>query len=273
MPWRAPAIQATPAIPGDLWSPRPDPVSGAFERRHALDRSILLAALPDVPRWIEARHLLASETARVAVDPRAPAPAFVVADPWGELAAVVGLPAPELIRTLAGGVEEVLAWPENIDHVQQALPDHAADLVHVHVLAQVPRLSAPIGRARLIRPRGRAELPGAPRELAEELLEVVRAGIPIGAAFDGDRPVAFCYPAARSGRYWDVSIDTLASHRRRGFAQAAALFMIRHMQQSTGLEAVWCSAGANLASTALAARLGFKEVDCMHLLSAPGVAA
>lgn len=209
----------------------------------------------------------------MAVDAQAPSPAFVVADPWGDLAAVVGRPAPELVRGLVGRVEEVLAFPENIDHVKRALPDHAVDRVHVHVLRDPARVPTPAADAGLIRPRRRAELPGAPAELAEELLEVVRDGIPLGAAFDGDRPVAFCYPAARSARYWDVSIDTLASHRRRGFAQAAALFMIRHMQQSTGLEAVWCSAGANLASTALAARLGFKEVDCMHLLSAPGVAA
>ena len=221
---------------------------------------------------METRHLLASETARIAVDADAPLPSFVVADPRGDLASVVGTPAPELIRSHAGRVGGVLAYPDNVEHVRRVLVDHAVDAVHVHVLRHPLQVPAPDGDARLIRPRRRGDLTGVPAELAEELLEVAAEGIPIGAALADRRAVAFCYPAARSERWWDISIDTLQSHRRQGFARTAVLFMIRHMAQTTGLDAVWCSAHGNPASTALALRLGFIEVDRIRLLSATGTA-
>jgi len=187
------------------------------------------------------------------------APSFILSDPFGGLAIVCGHPAPALISQMPPAVGEVIAYPENIDAVRAALPDWFADPVHVHVLGDGDN-AGEAGRApavALIEPQRAVDLPGVPVELRDELLEAVDDDLLLAAAFDGARAVAFCYAASQSGRYWDVSIDTLETHRRRGYAQAAAAFMIRHMREAFGLEPVWCSAHSNPGSTRLAERLGF----------------
>ena len=39
----------------------------------------------------------------------------------------------------------------------------------------------------------------------------------MAAAWAGHFPVSFCYPALRTERWWDISIETLEDHRRRGY--------------------------------------------------------
>lgn len=248
-------------------------------------RRRLLAALPDAPRWVEARALLVTEWATLREDAGAGAsasageavdgrrdpavPAFVLTDPFAGLAIVCGQPAATLIAPMPPAVGEVIAYPDNVDRVRAALPGWSAQAVRVRVLDEAIGAGAgePTHAVALIDPRRGADLPGVPAALREELLGVVADGLPLAAAFDGARAVAFCHPAACSGRYWDLAIDTVASHRRRGYAQAAVRFMVGHMRRSAGLEPVWCDPDSNPGSARLAQRLGFVETDRIWLLS------
>jgi RimJ/RimL family protein N-acetyltransferase len=80
----------------------------------------------------------------------------------------------------------------------------------------------------------------------------------MAAVWADGRPVSFCYPVWQTETLWDVSIETLETYRRRGFAARAARTMIRHMRQ-TGRAPVWGALDTNVASRALAAKLGFVE--------------
>ena len=89
----------------------------------------------------------------------------------------------------------------------------------------------------------------------------------IAASFDDDRPVAFCYADETEG-LWDISIDTLESHRRQGHAARCVAYMIDHMRRR-GKVPVWAAEETNLPSLRLAAKLGFVPVDELRLFLAP----
>jgi RimJ/RimL family protein N-acetyltransferase len=90
--------------------------------------------------------------------------------------------------------------------------------------------------------------------------------VPMAAAWAGRLPVAFCYPVWQTERWWDVSIDTLETHRRQGYAQRAARALVRHLR-SAGRAPVWGALEGNPASRALAARLGFIELGGMAVFA------
>jgi hypothetical protein len=81
------------------------------------------------------------------------------------------------------------------------------------------------------------------------------------AAFVGEVPVSFCYVASETEGLWDVAIDTLEEHRRRGHAAQCVSFLIRHMRHTAGKEPVWGAVEANVPSMSLAAKLDFVPVD------------
>jgi GNAT superfamily N-acetyltransferase len=83
---------------------------------------------------------------------------------------------------------------------------------------------------------------------------------PLAAVFIDNLPVSFCYPCWRTESLWDVSIDTLADYRGRGFALHAAQFMISRLARE-GLAPVWAAPESNAPSLRLARRLGFDPVD------------
>lgn len=105
-----------------------------------------------------------------------------------------------------------------------------------------------------------------PTALLEELSRAAHEGRTMVAALDGDAPVAFAYVASETEGLWDVSIDTIPSHRRRGYAAAATLELMRSMRQR-GKTAVWGAAASNPASANLARRLGFVAVDTLWVFA------
>lgn len=109
-------------------------------------------------------------------------------------------------------------------------------------------------------------LAGLPADLREEL-EGVLARAPVAACLDGDVLAAFCYPGSRTETLWDVSIDTLEPHRRRGCAGAAFARMME-LQAREGRRPVWGAEEDNVASMRLAAKLGFEPVDEVFLWQA-----
>lgn len=229
-----------------------------------------LTAVPDVPRWVEARGLLLGGAGRLLGLEAASIPSGVpsaVIVQAGALAAVIGQPRASAIQEAAALVDELLAVPENAAWVAQALPGWNAESAALHVLVDAGRLpDVPGGSVRMLAPGELDAIPDMTGELREELASAIREGTVIAAALHDGRPVAFCYAGSVTEAWWDVSIDTLAPFRRQGYAARCATYMIRRMAQA-GKRPVWGSAASNAASAGLAARLGFVAVDSLVVFS------
>lgn len=123
-------------------------------------------------------------------------------------------------------------------------------------------------RARLLVPDDRPLLNRLPDDLQEEITAAFDYA-PMTAAFEGGRPVSFCYAAWETETLWDVSIDTLPGWRRRGCARAAAVELIDYFL-TRGKRPVWGAADTNTASAALAVNLGLSPVDRLLLVFPEG---
>jgi RimJ/RimL family protein N-acetyltransferase len=83
---------------------------------------------------------------------------------------------------------------------------------------------------------------------------------PVAATCLGKLPVSFCYAGSRTESLWDISIDTLAEYRNRGYAALCVSFMIEYFHRRD-LAPVWGAVESNIPSMRLAAKLGFTPVD------------
>ncbi len=228
----------------------------------------LAALLSDIPRFVETRAtLLGGDCEILGLEEDAASPSFVVRDGEEDLVCVVGYPSREAVaEALArnGDASAVIAMPENVSRVAQAVPDREPQTAILHLLAKAERPpGAAGGQVRLLSGPEEIRLlpPGLRAELRAELERTLRRGTPVVAAFVGDVPVSFCYVASETEGLWDVSIDTLEEHRRRGHAARCAAYMIRHMRNTVGKEPVWGAVESNAPSMGLAAKLGFVPVD------------
>lgn len=226
----------------------------------------LAALLPDVPRYVETRGMLLEGCCEVLGLEEGPSISFVTRDGEEKLVCVVGRPARKAVSEAVarnGGVGEVIAMPENVARVADVLSGWEALPVAAHLLGEDERLpEAPEGAVRFL--SGTGEIGDLPPDLRAELARTLRDGTPVAAAFVGDAPVSFCYAGWETEGLWDVSIDTLDGHRRRGYAAWCAACVIRHMRDR-GKEPAWHALESNTASMALAARLGFVAVDRFFL--------
>ncbi|HVE78271.1 MAG TPA: GNAT family N-acetyltransferase [Gemmatimonadaceae bacterium] len=226
--------------------------------------------LPDLPRWVEARDLLLHGPCEVLGLEEKPGLSLVVRDPTTELIVVIGRPAAPAIqeavgRNVRGG--ELVALEEQATWLAGLLPGWTRTRAILHLLRDPARLPvASAGQVGWLDPGTLDRLP-LPEELRREL-EIGAEDSPIAATFVDRQPVSFCYAGAVTESLWDVSIDTLAEHRRRGYAGLCAAYMIRHME-ARGRRPVWGAVEENPASWRLARKLGFEPVDELALF-APG---
>ena len=235
----------------------------------AAESARLAALLPDLPRFVETRGMLLGGNCEVlGLEEVAANPSFVARDGEENLVCVVGYPAREAIAEAVarnGNAGAVIAMPENVSCVAQAVPGREAQPAVLHLLGEAERLpgAAEGEPVRLLSGPEEVRLlpPGLRGELRAELERVLRRGAATVAAFVGDVPVSFCYVAWETEGLWDVSIDTLGEHRRQGHAAQCAASLIRHMRHTAGKEPVWGAVESNAASMGLAARLGFVPVD------------
>ena len=229
----------------------------------------VLAALPDTPRWVEARGMLLSGRGHVLGADPVSSHTGALLQPDTRLAVVVGRPGETLIRQAAAVADEILAAPEHTEWVAAALRDWTAETATLHVLVDFTCLPAPeAGRVRLLDPTEISAIPDLPDPLRDELTVESRAGSPLGAAFVDEHPVAFCYAGAVTETFWDLSIETLENYRRRGFAGQCAAYLIRRLAEE-GKRPVWGAAESNGPSARLAAKLGFKPVDSVVVFTRP----
>lgn len=226
-------------------------------------RQRCLSRVPDLPRWVETRDLLLWEGSRLLENPSRSG--FVVWSAEDGLGAVVGEPERRALEEVAGEVPELLAFPDNIDRVRCLLPDYEAEVATVFS-APDTLPPAPPHRCRKVSLSEIAAQHHLPDDLLAELSAVADEGVSVVAAFDGVLPVAFSYVASETESLWDVSIDTIPSHRRQGYAGAAVLHLMRIMGEK-GKSAVWGALETNQASAKLARRLGFTENDRLWVLT------
>ena len=195
--------------------------------------------------------------------------------PEEKLVSVVGRPAGERVSEAVsrnGNSGAVIAMPENASSVARTLPGWEMRPAILHLLGEGGLTEMPEGEVRLLSgPEGLRALPSGLREgLRAELEGALERGTPLAASFVEDVPVSFCYVASETEGLWDVSIDTLEGHRRRGHAGRCAAFMVRHMRETAGKEPVWGALETNAASMNLAAFLGFVPVDRYFVLEPAG---
>ena len=257
----------------------------------------LAAELPDEPRWLETRGMLLSGHAQV-IGGDSVATGFVVRLVHDALSvvAIVGQPPGDAIARAVVDVTEftpVIAQTADRAHIAGVLgsdkhPNWTSERAILHRLRAVagkdprrveaveaqdprrvqtdpPHTGQPTDVRLLTRDDSIAHLPAG---LRHEITHA-REFAPIAAVFVDGIPVSFCYPAWRTERLWDISIDTLEAHRGRALGARAVRFMIDLMAPD-GREPVWGALESNAASRRLGARLGFVPVGDLVVFSRAG---
>jgi GNAT superfamily N-acetyltransferase len=238
--------------------------------------STLAAALPDEPRWLETRAMLASPYAEVSGGETIEA-GFVVRVVHGALSAVavVGQPPAAAIAAAVAGTTEltpVIAQTGGAAHVADILRSSSDGgwmreraILHLREESSPSSLPDPDGVRLLTRTDALDHLPiGLRHELTH-----ARDFAPVAAVFVDNQPVSFCYPVWTTKRFWDVSIDTLEAHRGRALGARAVSFMIGVMRRE-GREPVWGALESNQPSLRLGAKLGFKPIGEIVVFSRGG---
>lgn len=209
-------------------------------------------------------------------------PSFVVRSTILPIVGLAGRPAPEAIRAAVAAMPsiphapaEVLVPPDEADRVATLLPGWQRLPAILHTLPPSVSGPAPSGQPavpsdpeiRLLAPHEASLLDGFPGDLAADL-SLALPWFPTAAAFVDGMPVSFCYAGSPTESLWDVSIETLEPHRRRGLAAKCVRFLIARMRRF-GKEPVWGAFDSNEGSLGLAAHLGFRPVDSLTVFYAP----
>jgi GNAT superfamily N-acetyltransferase len=226
----------------------------------------LAAALPDVPRWIQTRSLLRSAQGELRMSAGGEGAVVIQRDP--PLATLVGSADAALLRDTVAGVSddfELLVQLTELDGVRSALRDWEVALAVLHVPGR------PFPATWQADSGVETSAPPDPRRLAE-LPRDIRRFVGVASAMavrlvDG-RVAAVCAAESVTESLWDVSVDTLEGHRRRGHATACFQALAAHMA-AQGRQPVWGAEEANVASKRLAAKLGFRAVDRLAVVSPP----
>jgi len=254
---------------------------------------VALERVPDDPWRVDTRGMLLSGRAEVAFSsqPEAAADGFVVFIADAAVVSIVGRPPRPLILEIVRGLDgdiNVLCQPRDVPHVAGALAGWSRTTAVLHALPSRPSWDAGVDDdTRVFSLRDAPPLNHLPPALRREIANALNgrpvaryvAGelpdrdvppaldpTPVAAAWSGRLPVSFCYPALRTERWWDISIETLNDYQRRGYAARAVRAMTRHMWQ-TGRWPVWGATVDNIASLAAARTLGFQEVGRLAVFS------
>jgi predicted GNAT family acetyltransferase len=110
-----------------------------------------------------------------------------------------------------------------------------------------------------------AGMDGISSGLRDELMRLALIG-KLAATFVNGTAVSFCDAGSETETLWDIGIETLEPYRGRGYAALAASYMVDQMGRRRK-RPVWAAEESNVASTRLAAKLGFRVVDRRYVLS------
>jgi GNAT superfamily N-acetyltransferase len=223
----------------------------------------LLSIVPDQPKFVELRGMLLSGRCEIDGLEDAERLSFIARDAETDLIFVYGRPALDVIRQVVArqsSSEAVLCLPEDRSHIAEALPEWRSELATIYRLADdecLPEVTA--GAVRFLTSAEVEAMDHAPADLKEELVKAAKYS-PVAATFVERLPVSFCYAGSRTESLWDISIDTLAGYRNRGYAALCVAFLIEYFRRQ-GVAPVWGALESNIQSMKLAAKLGFTPVD------------
>lgn len=227
----------------------------------------VLASLPDLPRWVDARGMLMARRGFV-VDTsdgcrlicgrkdRLVVPITVELSPQVEAAATREVPGASIL------LQDVML-PAGRFH----LPDWTAEPATVYTLPPdrargwrlPPWPTAPMTLEQI------DAAAGVPTTLGDQLRDAVTRTSVWAASMEG-QPVAFAHAAHTTESWFDISVYTLERARNRGLGRAAAMGLIVD-RMLRGLRPVWRAGKSNEASHGLARRLGFEPVDLLWVLT------
>jgi GNAT superfamily N-acetyltransferase len=217
-----------------------------------------------VPRWVETRWLLLSGEGVL----RTAGDGGLVIGRRVPLGAVIG----DLDSTLVGDVLsdspaafELIVQMEALDRAREALPGWTVALGTIHAPSRSFSASEQPEPGVIV---SVAPHPAQLEQLPDEIRFYAERARDIAFRMLDERVVAVCEAGTRTETLWDVGIDTLEGHRRRGHASACFRALAAHMA-AQGLQPVWGAGDDNIASMRLAATLGFKPVDRLAVLSPP----
>jgi GNAT superfamily N-acetyltransferase len=212
-------------------------------------------ALPDVPRWLEVRALLALPSSELYVSSEG----FVVSARAAKLAAAVGNPEPRLFEAALQHADlgwSLLAAPEDAAAVAAALPGFSRARAVLHVLSgPTPRLAEPDPQVIALTA---SDLERLPESLAQELSRVVGEQELFGLEAAGVI-AAVAYVPWQTERLYELSIVTLAPHRQKGYGQRVARALLDRRDEVR--RPVLGSLESDVAALRLARSLGFREFD------------
>jgi GNAT superfamily N-acetyltransferase len=253
------------------------------EFRGAQALAELARRVPDLPRWIDYRGLLLSGRCRAWAGAE-PERGFAARALDAPFAAVWGEPGEAAVRAAVGErggrLDEVLvAAGPGAEQAAAALPGWKPQRVFFHVLpGDPPAIDPPDGAdVAMLAPDApplAPDLTGLPAALRAEVggylarvQPLIVARIPPG---DAGRIVSVCAAAWETETLWDVSVETVPGHRRRGLAAACFAALARWMLVARGKRPVWGAHDSNPPSLALAERLGFvRDSELLTFRRAP----
>lgn len=229
----------------------------------------LAAALPDVPCWVETRALLLSGTA--VLRRSAGRDSAVVLDPELPAGFLVGRADPELLRAVTDTAPEdfeLVVQEDAIAAAQAALPEWSVAPATVFS-PTVPRAADAAAPPDVVicAPPTDDWLARVPQDDEVRFYAALAEAIALRVV-DGD-VVAVCAAGDVTETLWDVGIDTVEGFRRQGHGAAAFRALAAHMA-AAGQQPVWCAEDANVASMAMAGRLGFEPVGRIAILTRSG---
>lgn len=230
------------------------------------DPLALAAVLPDLPRWVETRSLL--RTGRALLGLGADGEGAVVVDPRFPSGSIVGRPDPAVLRQSLARVPgdfSLIVQLDALDAARAALADWTVAFAIVHS----PGRRFQEGRE--LEPGVVLSAPPQERWLSQLPWEIRRYAADaeaVAVSLAKESVVAVCAAGDVTETLWDVGVDTLPGHRRRGHAAACFRALAAHMA-SLGRQPVWAAEEDNVASLRLAAKLGFQVVDRLALMSPP----
>jgi hypothetical protein len=226
--------------------------------------------LPDIPRWVEARASLATGACEVFGELDTTRSRFVFRDHDAGYVFVIGEPNPAAVLASVacqGRKLDLLAEQSRAAAIQEILTEWSGDRAIIGTLPDENCLTPPDqAQVGWLDPADLVRI-DMPPDLREELRNAGRNSR-IAAGLDDGAPVSFCYAGSVTETWWDVAIDTLPRHRRKGHAARVASFMIRDMTGKQ-LKPVWGALEQNPASWRLARRLGFVATDELAVFECP----
>jgi len=230
----------------------------------------LAAALPDLPRWVGARGLLLARRGELLLGPEGTRGAgYVVVERDGPEAFAVHRPVASLVAELLAhpALQSLFVPLENAEPWRAPLAGWREESAVLHIHPAPAELPGPTQATRLLTLADVEDLARLPAELARELTRALGHG-PVAAAFEAGRALSFCHAAYRTESWFDLSIDTLEEHRRRGLASSAASFLIQHMLREHR-RPVWGALDADAPSLAMAKKYGFRAIDRLSVFRRP----